>query len=369
MPEFDKWWDDLKKHKKRVQHWLPHWKALAARVGDHRPVRYFTLCSRSMIDVFMLVREGLLRVDPDSNSISRVQFCECDSDQFGEIREMIAREDAGFFGQLEDVILFRNDDFTAQFPTRESIAMKLEDVGLEIGKLDRLLLKRTHIDVRSSFPYDLVNLDFCQYYYPHPPGMLRVNETVEQVLDWQRRRSDDGEDVHVEEFILTVTCRYDVEFPTEAEARLTELIRNNCTTSPRYKEEVEKTRGTAQVEEWIGKDREDLFFSAWPKEIARLAKEYGWSMEVLDYVYYRRVGDGNNPYVIACLVARFSRSNLIPDYIPTALFALNPENRKFIAEIDRDSPEGQQLLENLGNIVAVRNEQARLRHRSELPNP
>lgn len=375
MPEFDKWWNDLKKHRKRIGHWLPHWRALAARIGDGRRVRYFTLCARSMIDVFMLVREGLLNVDPDNSSISRVQFCECDQEQFVEIREMIAREDAGFFGELESVVLFTEDDFTAQFPTLESISMKLEDESLHSGlpsdleKVEKLQLKRTHFNVRSSFPYDFINLDFCQYYYPRPPGMLRVNQTVEKFLDWQRRPSEDGEDVYLQEFILTVTCRHDVEFPAEAEARLTELIRSNCTTSREYKDHVEKTRGTAQVEEWIGKDREDFFLSGWPKDIARLAREYRWSMEVLDYVYYRRIGDGNNPYVIACLVARFSRSNAVPDYIPTALFALNADNRKLIPEIDRASAEGQQLVASLENIVAVHNEQARRKHRPELPNP
>lgn len=371
MPEFDKWWDDLKKHKKRLRHWLPHWKALAARIGDDRPVRYFTLCSRSMIDVFMLVREELLKIDPENNSINRLQFCECDQEQFDEIREMVAREDAGFFGLLENVVLFKEDDFTAQFRTLESINAKLEDEGLQddLEKVDKLLLKRTHINVRSSFPYDLINLDFCQYYYPHPPGMLRVNETVEQLLDWQRRRSEDDEGLQLQEFVLTVTCRYDVEFPTEAEAWLTELIRNNCMSSQQYKEQVEKTRGTVRVEEWISRDREDFFFSGWPKDIARSAKEYGWSMEVLDYVYYRRVGDEKNPYVIACLVARFSRPNSDPDDIPTGLFVLNSKNRKLIDDIDKGSAEAQRLVENLKKIVAVRNEQARRQHRPQLPSP
>jgi hypothetical protein len=371
MPEFDKWWNDLKKHRKRLQHWLPHWKALAAQVGDNRPIRYFTLCSRSMIDVFMLVVQGLLKIDPDNNSINRVQFCECDQEQFDEIKEMIAREDAGFFGELEKVVLFKDDDFTAQFPTIESINLKLEDEGLQtdLEKVDRLLLKRTNFNVRSSFPYDFVNLDFCQYYYPHPPGMLRVNETVEKVLDWQRRPSADDTSIQLQEFILTVTCRHDVEFPTEAEARLTELIRSNCTSSSQYRDQLANSRGTTRVEQWLTTDREDFFFSGWPKDIARTAKEYGWYMNILDYVYYRRTGDQNNPYVIACLVARFSRSNPSPEYIPTALFALDPANRKLIPEIDRASSEGQQLLANLQTIVTARNQQAERQHRPQLPDP
>ncbi len=174
-----------------------------------------------MIDVFMLVKEGLLSIDSDNSSINHVQFCECDQEQFVEIREMIAREDAGFFGELESVVLFKDDDFTAQLPTLESISVKLEEEGLHTGqpsdleKVEKLLLKRTHFNVKSSFPYDFINLDFCQYYYPRPPGMLRVNETVEKVLDWQRRSSEDGEEVSVQEFVLTVTCRHDVEFPAQ----------------------------------------------------------------------------------------------------------------------------------------------------------
>jgi hypothetical protein len=369
MPEFDQWWNDLKKHRKRLRHWLPHWKALAERLGDGHQLRYFTLCARSMIDVFMLVREGLLEVEPSSHSISRVQFCECDQQQFDEIREMIAREDAGFFGRLEHVVLFEDDDFSGQFPTMESISLKLEDENLQgdIGKLDKLLLKRTFFNVKASFPYDCVNLDFCQYYYPKPPGMLKINRTVERILDWQRRPSDDG--TSLDEFILAVTCRHDSEFPAEAETRLTELIRSNCAASPEYKKEIEKSRGTSQIEDWASRDREDFFFAGWPKDIARASKDLGWSMEVLDYVYYRRTSDTGRPYVIACLVARFSRSSSIRPDIETALFALNTGNRQFIPEIDRGSAEGQQLVQNLETIVAVHNEQARRKQRPELPSP
>jgi hypothetical protein len=369
MPEFDKWWNDLKKHRKRLRHWLPHWKALAERIGDGHPLRYFTLCARSMIDVFMLVREGILEVDLSNNSICRVQFCECDQEQFDEIREMIAREDAGFFGRLEQVVLFEDDDFSGQFPTMESISLKLEDEGLQadLPKLDKLLLKQTFFNVKASFPYDCVNLDFCSYYYPKPPGMLHINRTVERFLDWQRRPNDDG--TSLSEFVLAVTCKHDSQFPQEAETRLTELIRSNCAMSPEYKEEIEKSRGTARIEDWATRDREDFFFAGWPKDIARSAKDLGWSMEVLDYVYYRRLGDANNEYVIACLVAKFSRANPIRPDVQTALFALKPENRQFISEIDRGSAEGQQLVQNLETIVVLHNEQARRKQRPELPSP
>jgi hypothetical protein len=321
-----------------------------------------------MIDVFLLVQEGLLELEPDSHSIKRVQFCEYDQEQFLEIREMIAREDAGFFGKLEDVVLFKDDDFTAQFPTLESVSAKLEDEGLPDDAQSRLLQKRTFFNARASFPYDCINLDFCEYYYPAPPGMLRVNETVERFLDWQRRASDDSEYGPLTEFVLAVTCRYDSDFPMPARTRLTELILENCRTSAPYKLQLQQTRH-ASPKQWAEQNPQDLFFAGWPKDIARSAGEHGWSMNVLDYVYYERVGDANNSYLIACLIARFAQGQLDTNDIDTAMFALDEEKRELISEIKRDSVDGKQLLESLESVVAVRDEQARRRRRRELGAP
>ena len=369
--DFGKWWNDTKKHRKRLSYWMPHAKAIATQLLNGRPMRYFTLCARSMIDVFMFLREGLLRYEPDSYAIGTVHFCEMDAEQFAETLELVGREDSGFLGRLEDIVLFQDDDFTAQFPTVESISVKLEDEGFQAqpNLVDLLQLKRSHFHVKASFPYDYINLDFCEYYYPHPPGVIRINETIGRILDWQRETSQDESHISVDQFILTVTCRHDADFPAEAEARLVQLVRDNCAKSSAYREEVERTRRVTQVEKWLEQNREDFFFAGWPKDIARNAIEYGWAMEILDYVYYRRIGDEGNPYIITCIVARFSRAKRSTGYLPAALHALRSENRKQIPDIDRDSPEGRLLLKDLGKIVEIRNEQALRVSRPLLPAP
>ncbi|MBN2084663.1 MAG: hypothetical protein JW748_05520 [Anaerolineales bacterium] len=63
--------------------------------------------------------------------MTSVSFCETNPDQFDEIKELIGRKNAGFLGGLEDIVLFTDDDFTAQFPTLDSISNKLEDEGLQ----------------------------------------------------------------------------------------------------------------------------------------------------------------------------------------------------------------------------------------------
>jgi hypothetical protein len=371
MPTFEKWWDDLKKHRKRLENWLPHWRNIANEIGDKRSIRYFTLCANSMIDVFMLIREGVLEFDATNYSIGSVRFCEYEVEQFNEITEMMSREGSGFLGRLEEMLLFRNDDYTAQFPTPESIDLEFAMQGESIPEVNAEMLrrKRRHFEVRATFPYDCINLDFCQYYYPNPPGMLRINETIERILEWQLMPSADGEEIEIEQFLLSVTCRHDANFPQEAERRLRELIRENCATSQVYQQQVNELLGAARIEEWPQRDAEGFFFSGWPKDIARSARECGWGTEILDYVYYRRVGDEGNPYVIVCLVIKFFRVKQRPDYMPVALLALRPESRKLIAEVDRASNEGRQLLADLREVVAIRNQQAVRKHCPVLPLP
>jgi hypothetical protein len=374
MTDFGKWWNDPKKHRKRRDYWLPHLKGVRQKFNGVREPRYFTLCARSMIDVFMLLRENILKLDQEGFSIPSVRFCEVDADQYTEIKDLLAVEDAGTLGELEKVILFRDDDFTAQCPDLPSIATKLEDEHLleDYEKIDRLTLKRNHLNVMASFPYDFMNLDFCDYYYPDPPDMLRINETIKKVLDWQRRHGDDpnvSDGVGIEDFVLAVTCRHDVGFPQVAEDRLAALIKANCEASAAYNEQVITTRGKIKISDWAKKDQQDFFFAGWPKDIAHSAKELGWSMTILDYVYYSRVSDSGKPYIMACLVARFNLAKGKIEYIPTALHALDRDKRILIGDIDLSSEDGKALMSDLGEIVELRNEQARRKHVEELPKP
>lgn len=332
-------------------------------------MRYFTLCAKPMIDIFMLVREGILQVDNQNHSIHNVRFCELDPEDFAEIKDLLVTEDSGFQVRLEDAALFQDDSFTGTCPTLDAIAAKLEDERLQSDdeKINRLLLKRTAIYLHKSFPYDCINLDFCEYYYPDPPDMMKINQTVERILEWQGHTSDDG--TGVDEFILAVTCRHDSGFPADAEGRLKALIEENCRSSNEYKKILMETRGE-DIDQWRESDREDFFLAGWPKDIARAARSAGWAMEILDYVHYRRTGDHDaNPYTITCLIAYFTRENPNAKYLLTAFNALAKDKRTLINEIDKTSTAGRKLMEDLAEIVDLRNLQANRVERPPLPNP
>lgn len=374
MPaEFDKWWNDPKKHYKRLHHWLPRAKELRSQVDRTRPFRYFTLCARSMIDVFMLAKEKVLNYDPLRGTVRHVRFCESDDEQFPEIRELIGIENAGFSGKLEDLVLFKDNHLTARYPTLDDIGLALEDEGLAVEKKAILDTKRTHLYLKSSFPYDFINLDFCGYYYPKPPGILKINRTVEKFLDWQRQSGNGeiskGTKIQVNKFLLSVTCRHDKDFPREAERRLAKLVRNNCETYPDYKTYLEKERQVSNLNAWIQKERNDFFLSTWPKEISRLAQQYQWNMEILEYVHYDRLTEKRQPYKIACLVCRFARSSDDPNDMQIALDALDQSKRKFIPDIGKNTQDGRVLLRDLAEIRRLRNQQAIRKRRPLLPAP
>ncbi len=372
MPDdFDKWWKCLKKHTKRSLHWLPRAVELSRSLGGSRRFRYFTLCARPMIDVFMLARENVLAHDESFGHISDVVFCENNEEHYPEITEMLGIEGAGFPNDLVDLVLFQDDDFSSQFPTVNSIDLELESEGLETDRRDLLFLKRQHLEFCGKFPLDFLNLDFCEYYYPKPPGVMRINETIDKLVELQQLQGHDleGNAVSINEFVLAVTCRFDEDVPGQAFTRLQNVVRQNQDNYGDYLNAVRESRGTIRPEEWRRTDNLDFFMSAWPKEILAIGRNHGWQVQIQDYVYYARVGDRGNPYRILSLVAQFRRSASDAVYLAESLRVLNKDSRIFIDEVDLNSENGRSLLSDLREIVEVRNQRASAVGRPPLQQP
>lgn len=372
MPDdFDKWWKCLKKHTKRARHWLPRAREISTEIPATRAFRYFTLCARPMIDVFMLARENVLEHDDSFGHIADVVFCENNEQHYPEITEMLGVEGAGFPNDLVELTLFRDDDYSAQFPSINSIDLELESEALDPLKRDMLLLKRQHLEFCAKFPRDFLNLDFCDYYYPRPPGVMKINETVDKLVELQSRQGSDaeGNQISITQFDLAVTCKFDEDVPGEAYTRLQNVVRDNQDTYGDYRHAVRETRGAVGPEEWRRSDNLDFFMSAWPKEILAIGRNHDWRVEIQDYMYYSRVGDRNNPYRILSLMARFRRHASEEIYVAQSLATLNRDARLFIDEVDRNSNDGRALLSDLRQIVDVRNGRANAVGRPPLPEP
>lgn len=324
-----------------------------------------------MIDVFMLAKEGILDHDGSFGNVSEVVFCELDQEHYPEITEMIGIEGSGFPNKLERLVLFEDNDYTLQFPTLTSIQLELENQDLEDEHRDDLMLKRQHLEFAGKFPFDFLNLDFCGYYYPTPPGIMEINRTVDRIVELQNSesRDQDGRLITIEQFALAVTCKFDANVPPEAFRRLQRIVEENRDDSEEYSEALFDSTGTLRPEEWHRNDNFDFFLGAWPKELLRVARTRGWTMTFEDYLHYQRSNDEGDLYHIISLVCHFTPNGNLDSYLTESIKVLNVQNRLFIDEVDRTSVDGRILLGDLEEIVTVRNQRARTVGRPELDAP
>jgi hypothetical protein len=368
---FGKWWPCLRKHYKRVNLWLPRAKALQMALAGQRPFRYFTLCARPMIDVYMLVREKVLSFDKEAHRVRGVSFCECNETIFPEMKELIGVEEAGFLGRLEDLVLFRDGSPQTQtLDTVKALTQFLEGEGLDESVRLIAESKRTHLQFMSWFPFDFLNLDFCDRYYGDPPDVMKIHATIDRLLDWQRRpgSAPGGGEFSVERFVVAITCRVGSETPASAVERLKRAVEDNRTDHAAYDLALQ-ARSIGNLDSWAHDDPLDFFMSAWPKEIARLARQKSWDIKIHDHAFYDRRNDEGVEYHMVCLVVEFVQAAVCRTYLEAVTKCLDAGSRAAIPRIDPDGGDGARLLSGLREIVNLRNRQARLFDREPLPEP
>jgi hypothetical protein len=368
---FGKWWPCLKKHHKRTHYWLPQAKSLHAGLNG-RGFRYFTLCARPMIDVYMLVKEGVLQFDQADWRIPGVCFCESEIKIYPEIKELLGAEESGFFGKLEDLVLFQDIPETQTLTTLDQLATYVDSEGESISDsvMAKIEDKRRHLRLQKLFPFDFLNLDFCDRYYGNPPDVLRIHETIGRILMWQNPVGilPDGKEVKIDRFVLAITCKVDQSIHSDAIDRLRQIVEDNRDNYDDYRSDLQNL-GRHQIAEWSRDNLLDFFMAAWPKEIARLAASLSWDMQLRGHVFYDRISDAGNPYHMVSLIAEFNRAQKCTTYLPVVRQCLNPNSRTQISPFDTETGAGAVLLQDLREIVNLRNQQADHFQREWLPEP
>jgi len=139
------------KHCSRYDGWLPAIEKYKIELGG-RPLKYFTLCARSAIDVFMLEMKGLLLRD-ESGRLPNVVICERDKGAAADILNLVRPplKEAIIQGPLEDILLFQDDKDTRGFPPGAYVKNPRIRECLRIKMLSERL--------KMFFPFDVINFD------------------------------------------------------------------------------------------------------------------------------------------------------------------------------------------------------------------
>jgi hypothetical protein len=325
-----------------------------------------------MIDVYMLVKEGVLEFEPGTQRVQGVSFCECNHEIFPEMIELIGIEEAGFLALLEDLVLFEDIPETQTLDTHAALTQFLEEGGEGVREHVRAKTeeKMRHLNFQRLFPFDFLNLDFCDRYYGDPPDVMKIHGTIDKLLDWQRipGKTASGEEFSAAQFVMAITCRVDGLTPPPALTRLKGIVASNSDENKTYKEALE-ARAVHSLDSWAAADPLDFFMAAWPKEIARLAKQKSWDITVHDHAYYERQNERGETYHMVCLVVEFSRTFLCSTYLSAITKCLDIAQRKWIPQFDPGRGEGRRLMSSLHDIVTLRNKQAASFARAVLPDP
>ena len=298
-------WDrDVVKHYVRRHAWLPAVQdQIQTSIDAGRSPKYLTFCASNAIDVFLFLREKVLRRDPETDVVLDTYFCEKEPTEFNEITRLIGAADQGFLGNFEEMILFEDDGLTMGNDIRDTTKRHR---GPVIRR--RLNIKERHRQLKAAAPFDVVNLDICGTFFPPKSGeespMFRSLQTL---LDWHTEAS--GNDQTFKSFTLFLTTHMEASIISqEALTHMKGLIDENQSEHPDFGNELCARFGTTDVDE-IATDRfVEFYCMALPKLVIGLAHERGWSTEIKFSGRYRRVREStNDTYWMLSWVGKFER--------------------------------------------------------------
>ena len=263
---------DLKKHYVRKIGWLPVLREYI-KAGSKSP-RYFTLCAKEAIDVRYFRRCGVLQFDQRERSYPTVTFVEREAQDYAFIAETLGQTRLGLLGDLEAIVLR-----PAQFPDEHQ----------------RLL---------STFPHDVVNLDFTgEVVRPRDPPYSDTLKVIERLVELQSE-SD------VRRWHLFLTFRAAAATTSEQAAeQLRELLDNNLVDNDAVQAYGNRPRPTEMLEEQFS----EVIRLGAAKLVAAKAAGCGFRMTIHESYRYPRKPQGAPTYDIVKLILAFDRTRQATD--------------------------------------------------------
>jgi len=149
--DYDKYYA---KHCARYYGWLPAGKAYQKGLGQNpkKSIKYFTLCGRKAIDIFMFEMEGVISRDKN-RTLPNVIICEENGRDALEILDLVRppQKEAIIIGPLERVLTFEDNEHTrGRSPDDDERNKHIREM-LRIKGLSQRLI--------NSFPFDIINFD------------------------------------------------------------------------------------------------------------------------------------------------------------------------------------------------------------------
>ncbi len=271
---------DVEKHFVRSKAWLKVARELAPEVKAYygRGLRYFTLPGFNRLDVGLLLRDGLLAVDPNDSDRVYVAGFEADPSKFGRI--------------------------SGRFPKFKLLANSSVESALTDPK------NRYYSELQSLFPFDIINLDLTTSLTPQHEGPYSTTmQAINSVLRLQA-----GYPLPWALFLTFRNVASDWE--QVALGQLFENLQKNIGEYPAVRDAFYERHREHNVENLQKKDIKACISQAVVKWLVDRAHSFNIRLKEYHCFEYCRRSAGLPPYTIFKQVLKFSQGGVSIAIVP-----------------------------------------------------
>lgn len=170
------------KHCGRYYGWLPA-SEIFKRQLNKKSLKYFTLCAKEAIDVFMLEMEGILSRDKNKK-LPDVIICEKEPGDAAEILDLVRPplKDAIIVGELERILTFQDTDETKGIDPDDPKIFDARDLRVR----NLLRIKGLYRRLEKYFPFDIINFDpYGNLLNPGTETNILLYQSFEKIFELQ----------------------------------------------------------------------------------------------------------------------------------------------------------------------------------------
>ena len=320
------------KHCARYYGWLPASKAYQGQIKKNS-LKYFTLCAKEAIDVFMLELEGVLLRD-QNRKLPDVVICEKEPRDAAEIFKLVRPplKEAILIGELEKVLTFQDTEETRGLSPDEDV---------RDHRIRRLLrIKGLSERIKEYFPFDIINFDpYGNLLNPDNKANI-LYQSFERIFELQKS---------INRFLLFVTTpityihsNFQYQFRSDFES--------NISRYPEIQDTLLSSLDTTVYDEIDETKRIALSFAK--SIVMRIARSKGWDSEHKGiYIYQNR-----DLRKMLTSVVQFSKAHAAPNesiYVKEVIRAIEQMPEYYSYD---DSLKNQEVKKHLERIIRFREE-------------
>lgn len=320
------------KHCARYYGWLPAAKEHKKQI--QRSPKYFTLCGRKAIDVFMFERAGVFARD-NNGRLHNVIVCEEDEDAGSDIIDLVRPpvEEAVILGNLQDILTFEDDEDTqGRSPDEDEPSRKIREKLSTKGKFEQF---------KKHLPFDIINFDPWESLVGTPLEENKLCQAFKKIFQLQEC---------VESFLLLVTTKI-TNIDLTVQSQFKEDFESNVSNYAQIGDALLSSVNTTTYDSIDENKRRALCFAK--SIVMSAARSEHWNCEHQGIYIYEHEPGGTR---MLSLVVQFAKPRGAPDesvYVEDIVRIIEhmPEYYSH-AEACSD----QEVVQDLGKIVEYRKE-------------